>query len=65
MQIMDYLPLRSPVPFPAVKSPPWHMNFGMTRWNLEPLYPKPASPVHSCLKFSAQPKEHPTFKVTM
>lgn len=33
------------------------MNFGMTRWNFEPLYPKPASPVHSCLKFSAQRME--------
>ncbi|KAI8554112.1 hypothetical protein RHMOL_Rhmol05G0072400 [Rhododendron molle] len=26
-----------PVPFPAVKSPPWHMNPGITRWNVEPL----------------------------
>ena len=25
----------------------------LTRWKVEPLYPKPASPVHSCLKFSA------------
>ena len=22
---------------PRVKSPPWSMNWGMTRWNLEPL----------------------------
>lgn len=22
---------------PAVKSPPWHMNPGMTRWKVEPL----------------------------
>mmetsp|Transcript_23780 Transcript_23780/g.39870 ORF Transcript_23780/g.39870 Transcript_23780/m.39870 type:complete len:200 (-) Transcript_23780:302-901(-) len=49
-----------PVPLPAVKSPPWHMNPGMTRWNLLPLkcsglpiLPSPFSPVHSALKFSA------------
>lgn len=44
--------LISPVPLPAVKSPPWHMKFGMILWNLEPLYPKPGSPVHNCRKFS-------------
>ncbi|PON93901.1 LOW QUALITY PROTEIN: hypothetical protein TorRG33x02_102910 [Trema orientale] len=49
-----------PVPFPAVKSPPWHMNPGMTRWKLEPLKcigfplrPVPFSPVQSARKFSA------------
>jgi hypothetical protein len=26
-----------PVPLPRVKSPPWHMNPGMTRWNADPL----------------------------
>jgi hypothetical protein len=28
-------PNRPPVPFPAVKSPPWHMKPGMMRWNAE------------------------------
>ena len=41
-----------PVPFWLVKSPPWHMNPGMTRWKGEPLYPKPFSIVHSARKFS-------------
>lgn len=30
----------------------WHMNWGITRWKIEPLYPKPCSPVHRALKFS-------------
>merc|ERR1719502_1416162 len=42
-----------PVPSWLVKSPPWHMKSGITRWNEQSLYPKPGSPVHSCLKFSA------------
>lgn len=42
-----------PVPSPRVKSPPWHMNCGITRWNLLPLYPNPFSPVHRARKFSA------------
>ena len=33
-------------------SPPWHMNWGITRWKEEPLKPKPFSPVHSARKFS-------------
>ena len=31
----------------------WHMKFGMMRWNEQPLYPMPFSPVHSARKFSA------------
>mmetsp|Transcript_510 Transcript_510/g.1637 ORF Transcript_510/g.1637 Transcript_510/m.1637 type:complete len:215 (-) Transcript_510:442-1086(-) len=42
-----------PVPFWFVKSPPWHMKPGITRWNGEPLYPNPFSIVHSARKFSA------------
>mmetsp|Transcript_169 Transcript_169/g.522 ORF Transcript_169/g.522 Transcript_169/m.522 type:complete len:235 (-) Transcript_169:270-974(-) len=42
-----------PVPFWFVKSPPWHMNPGITRWKGESLNPKPFSPVQSALKFSA------------
>jgi len=42
-----------PVPLKFVKSPPWHIKFGMTRWKMEPLKPKPFSPVHKALKFSA------------
>merc|ERR1711920_188479 len=42
-----------PVPSPLVKSPPWIMNDLITRWNLDPLYPKPFSPVQSARKFSA------------
>ena len=51
--------LSPPVPLPAVKSPPWHMKPGMTRWKEEPLYhsglpllPTPFSPVHSALQLS-------------
>jgi hypothetical protein len=40
-------------PLWLVKSPPWHMKFGITRWNDEPLNPKPFSPVQSARKFSA------------
>ena len=29
--------LSPPVPFPRVKSPPWSMKLGITRWNLDPL----------------------------
>ena len=29
-----------------------NIKFGMTRWILDPLYPNPGSPVHSCLKLS-------------
>lgn len=36
---------------PRVKSPPWSMKSGMTRWNLEPLKPKPISPVQRVEKF--------------
>merc|ERR1712149_109364 len=46
---MDFPPLPSPV----VKSPPWHMNFGITRWNVLYLKPNPFSPVQSARKFSA------------
>eukprot|EP01033_Poteriospumella_lacustris_P009009 gene9008-gene9810 len=42
---MDNTP--GPVPLWLVKSPPWHMKLGITRWKMEPLYPKPFSPVHS------------------
>ena len=35
-----------------VKSPPWSMNWGMTRWKVLPWYPKPFSPVHKARKFS-------------
>jgi hypothetical protein len=42
------------VPLWLVKSPPWHMNWGITRWKEEPLKPKPFSPVHSARKFSAE-----------
>ena len=52
--------LSPPVPFALVKSPPWHMNPGMTRWKHDPsnarLTPSsvtPASPTQSALKFSA------------
>ena len=41
-----------PVPSPLVKSPPCAMNPGMILWNLLPLNPNPASPVHNCPKFS-------------
>ena len=34
-----------------VKSPPWHMNWGITRWKEEPLKPKPFAAQHG--KFSA------------
>jgi hypothetical protein len=37
---------------PRVKSPPWSIKSGMTRWNLEPAYPKPFSPVERARKFS-------------
>merc|ERR1719221_2209248 len=49
-----------PVPLPAVKSPPWHMNSVITRWNALPLkcnglplLPVPFSPVQRQRKFSA------------
>ena len=29
-----------------------NMKLGMTLWIFDPLYPKPGSPVQSCLKFS-------------
>lgn len=35
-----------------IKTPTWHMNWGITLWKVDPLYPKPCSPVHSALKFS-------------
>lgn len=45
---------------PAVKSPPWSMNWGMTRWKEAPLKwrglplrPVPFSPVQRARKFSA------------
>merc|ERR1719397_244884 len=41
-----------PVPLWLVKSPPWHMNPGMTLWKEDPLNPNPFSPVHRALKFS-------------
>ena len=41
-----------PVPSWFVKSPPWHMNCLMMRWNVDPRYPKPLAWVHSCKKFS-------------
>merc|ERR550532_2714755 len=42
-----------PVPLWFVKSPPWHMKFGITRWKEDPLNPNPFSPVQRHLKFSA------------
>ena len=52
--------LSPPVPFPLVKSPPWHMKSGITRWKLVPLkcrglplLPAPFSPVQRQRKFSA------------
>lgn len=30
----------------------WHMKDGITLWKVDPLYPKPFSPVHRALKFS-------------
>ncbi|PON70716.1 hypothetical protein PanWU01x14_077420 [Parasponia andersonii] len=49
----------APGSVPAVKSPPWHMNPGMTQWKLEPLKcigfplrPVPFSLVQSARKFS-------------
>jgi len=52
-----------------VKSPPWHMKPGMTRWKLDPWYPKPFSPVHSARKFSivdnqmrSQSSSHPVIQ---
>ena len=49
-----------PVPFPRVKSPPWHMKSGITRWKADPLkcrgfpdLPVPFSPVQRHRKFSA------------
>jgi hypothetical protein len=42
-----------PVPSPLVKSPPWIMKFLMTRWKVDPSYPKSFSPVAKALKFSA------------
>ncbi len=42
-----------PVPFLAVKSPPYAIKSLMTRWKGDPLYPNPFSPVHNALKFSA------------
>jgi hypothetical protein len=41
-----------PVPLWLVKSPPWHMKLGITRWKPEPLKPKPFSPVQRARKFS-------------
>ncbi len=41
-----------PVPLWLVKSPPWHINWGMIRWKLLPLNPKPFSCVHKQRKFS-------------
>ncbi len=38
------------------KSPPCNINFGITRWKIEFLYPKPFSPVHKARKFSIQIK---------
>ena len=35
----------------------WHMKDGITLWNVDPLYPKPFSPVHRALKFSGGVKE--------
>lgn len=50
----------TPVPFPRVKSPPWHMKSGITRWKDDPLkcrgfpdLPMPLSPVQRHRKFSA------------
>lgn len=50
----------TPVPFPRVKSPPWHMKSGITRWKDDPLkcrgfpdFPMPLSPVQRHRKFSA------------
>ncbi len=41
-----------PVPLWLVKSPPWHINWGMIRWKQLPLNPKPFSCVHRQRKFS-------------
>lgn len=52
LNLLPYM-LFPPVPLWFVKSPPWHINCGMTRWNDDPLNPNPGSPVHKARKFSA------------
>lgn len=47
--------INAPVPLPRVKSPPWSMKFGITRWKTEPLNHSglvvvPFSPVHRALQ---------------
>lgn len=44
---------RPPVPLPFVKSPPWSMSWGITRWKTDPSYPNPCWPVASSRKFFA------------
>ena len=50
---IDNLP---PVLLWLVKSPPWHMNWGMMWWKLLPLKPKPFPWVHRQRKFSGAEK---------
>jgi hypothetical protein len=52
LNLLPYI-LFPPVPLWLVKSPPWHINCGITRWNVDPLNPNPGSPVQSARKFSA------------
>lgn len=40
----------------------WHMNCGITLWKMEPLYPKPCSPVHRALKFSVRHTKDQTWE---
>merc|ERR1719345_377750 len=53
--VLELLPVEDlpPVPLWFVKSPPWHMKPGITRWKMLSLYPYPFSPVQSARKFSA------------
>ena len=44
-EIILYLPLW------LVKSPPWHMKPGMTRWKDDPAYPNPFSPRSRRMKY--------------
>lgn len=52
LNLFPYIDL-PPVPFPLVKSPPWTINMGITRWKLDPAYPKPFWPVQSSRKLRA------------
>ena len=45
ISILAYFSTKDNSPLWLVKSPPWHMNPGITRWKDEPAYPYPFSPV--------------------